>query len=246
MKALTYISLIIVLLFACKKPENRKCYKFLGENSTKRIELKNFTRLKLKKNIVFELVQDDSTYLIVKGGKNVVNFIKTEFDSDGFLHVFNENKCDFLRNQKEKITVEIHFVNLEELFFEVSEKLTCRDTLKLNDFNFTILDACGTMDLLINAQNLKGEVAYGWGDYFIAGKVNNADLGVRSNGYCDVSNLKVIAKYNLKNESPGNMYVNVSNNEVIGMISGAGNIYYQGEPASTTINFYGKGKFLPY
>ncbi|MES2589395.1 MAG: DUF2807 domain-containing protein [Bacteroidota bacterium] len=236
--------IILFLLFACKKPEDRKCYKSTGENSVRIVYLADFNKLVLKKKLKYVLVQNDSSYLKIIGGENMLNLVSYELNEEGSLEVFNENKCNFLRDLKESITVEIHFKDLSEIQFEGSETLDCPDTLNLNNLKFVILDACGTMNLKINANSVDGEVAYGWGDYTILGQVQNAQLGVRSNGYCNIENLRVLGDFKLKNESVGNMYINATNSNLSGHISGKGNIFYKGLPLTNTVSMLGEGKMI--
>lgn len=237
-----FISLF--LIFSCKKAEKRSCFKSAGQDVNKIIELQDFQKLKLKKKLKYILVQNDSTYLKILGGKNLVNFVHWKISDDGFLEIFNDNKCNFLRDQKNVITVEINFKNLNEIMFEGSETLECKDTLELNTLRFVVLDACGTFNLKLKANFVDGHVSYGWGDYSICGIVQSAILGIKSNGYCHLENLKVLDQYELFNESFGDMHIHATNSKLSGYIAGQGNIFYKGTPLSNKINIYGKGKLI--
>ncbi len=243
MKNIAFFLLIFSFL-ACKKAEHRKCMKSTGENSIRIVALPDFVKLKLKKKLKYILVQNDSTYLKISGGKNMLNLVSWKIADDGFMEIFNENKCNFLRDLKDAITVEIHFKDLNEIMFEGSETLFCPDTLKLNSLSFTILDACGTFNLKIKSNELRGDVAYGWGDYTVEGISENATIAVKSNGFCNVEKLKVNNKYELINESVGDMHVNVSDAKISGYISGKGNIFYKGNPIENEVKLFGEGKMI--
>lgn len=244
MKLTVVIVFLVSTLISCKKSEDRTCYKSLGEKATKIVLLDDFTKMKLKSKMKFVLVQDDSNYLKIVGGKNVINFIKHYYSEEGYLEIYNENKCNFLRNLKEIITVEIHFKTINELFYEGSETLICPDTIQLSFLHFVVLDACGTFNLKIKADYLNGNVSHGMGDYNIEGEVINSTMSIRSNGYCNIEKLKVEQNLGLINESEGNMYVNANNNNISGYISGGGNIYYKGIPLTLEIKLFGTGKFI--
>jgi hypothetical protein len=236
--------LALLLIFGCKKAEDRACYKSRGETATRIVPLEDFMKLKLKKKIKYTLVQNDSSYLKITGGKNLINFINYSYSEDGFLEVFNENKCNFLRNQKDLVEVEIHFKNLDEIFYEGSELLECKDTLNLSALYFVVLDACGTFNLKINADYLSGNISHGNGDYIVSGRAINAGMTIKSNGFCNIENFKVSNDLNLINESEGDMYCTVSGSKVKGYIAGGGNIFYSGVPISSEIKLFGTGKFL--
>jgi hypothetical protein len=243
MKSIILFIFLIFCFFSCKKSEERACFKPIGKDSFKIIYLENFEKLKLNKNLKYVLVQDDSSYLKIIGGENLINFVALKMN-EGFLEIHNENKCNFLRDQNNKIEVEIHFKNLSEIYYQGSEKLICKDTLKLNNFFFVILDACGTFDLKIDCNFLSGNISFGCGDYKVLGKAKNASMEIKSNGYCNIEKLQVESNLFLVNESVGDMHVNVENTILGGYISGKGNIYYSGNPLINELKFYGSGKFI--
>jgi hypothetical protein len=234
---------LLFLFSACNKAEDRVCFKSIGEETSKIIPLEEFEKIKLFKKIKYTLVQDDSTFLKIKGGKNLINFISTKIQN-GFLEIHNENTCNFLRNQNNKVEVEIHFKNLKEIYYSGSEHLICSDTLKLQALKFVVLDACGTFDLKIECDFLSGNISHGCGDYIVTGKTKNAFMENKSNGFCNIENLKTETNLKLVNESVGDMYVNVHNNNLAGYISGKGNIYYTGNPITNELEFYGSGQFI--
>ena len=68
-KKMIRISLIFLLIFqfsACNKAENRKCFKTIGSETTKTIEIPTFNKLFLKEFIEYVLVQDSTIQLIIR------------------------------------------------------------------------------------------------------------------------------------------------------------------------------------
>ena len=68
---------IIVLLFvtACKKPENRSCFKGTGKVVTQYISLPSFQSMELHQRLNIVLVQDSLDFLEIAAGENLQNFI---------------------------------------------------------------------------------------------------------------------------------------------------------------------------
>lgn len=239
-----YWAVALLLLVACKKPEDRRCWKASGETVTVRVPIDDFAYLNLKKKLHYVLVEDDSTYLIITGGKNLIKHISWGMNSDGFMVIENTNKCNFLRDEKKPLTVEIHFKTLGKLKYEGSESLNTPDTLHLPELDFTILDACGSLNMLLDVGEIKGDVAYGWGDYKLSGIAKKATFGVRSNGYANVENLKITESLVVNLDSPGDLYVNADQIPVSGYISGKGNVYYSGNPTSMDVQYLSKGRMI--
>lgn len=236
--------LLILLLFACEKAENRRCLKFKGAVSSKRLELPAFHKLVLKKGIKYVLVQDDTNYLSISGGKNLLNFIEFQEIEAGVIQIENKNKCNFLRKYSSHISVEIHFVDMEEIRFEGTEDLTSRDTLHFQDLKFEVIDACGTFNITLKANKVMADIPFGFGNYILSGVVQNAELGVKSNGFCNTESLEVLNELNVTNDSQGDMYINANQNVIKGSIRWKGNIYYKGEILANELVYYDSGKLI--
>ena len=76
---LTKITAVLLLIFhfsACKKSEDRKCFKGIGDETIKTISLPTFDKLLLKEHIEYILIQDSTNQMIIRGGENLVNYIE--------------------------------------------------------------------------------------------------------------------------------------------------------------------------
>lgn len=238
--------LIGISLFSCKKAENRTCFKSTGKTTEKRVDLPTYKKLWLNKKLDYTLVQDDSNYLIIKGGENLVNFVKWEMYEDLSLKISNLNKCNFLRDLSHLILVEIHFTSLVDIQYEGSGYLNNKDTLQFNNFNFLIVDANGTMDLNLKSNYLSADITEGSGDFKLSGETNDAFFSSRNNGYYHAENFKVKNSLKISNKSAGSGYINANQCQLSGFISGEGNVYYSGTPNSINVEVLGKGKLIPF
>ncbi|MGV3630392.1 MAG: GIN domain-containing protein [Bacteroidota bacterium] len=245
-KLLFVISLLFLAATACKKAGDRSCFKSSGEKTSVVLPLPEFDRLHLNKRLKYVLVQDDSCYLRITGGKNLLGFIRWEETETGKITITNHNKCNFLRDLSAICTVEIHFKTLSDLAYEGSEALTNQDTLQLNAFNLLIINCAGSVDLTLNANYISADIAESYGDYTFRGTVQDASLSARSNGYCNTEGLTTSNKLYVVNKSSGDMHINASNCYLEGYIGGNGNIYYKGSPISSEMEYFSSGKLIPY
>lgn len=73
MRLILFIS-ISIILFSCKKAEDRTCWKSAGDETKLEVSLESFDKLFLREHIVYELVQDSLNKLVITGGdrKSVV------------------------------------------------------------------------------------------------------------------------------------------------------------------------------
>jgi hypothetical protein len=172
-----------------------------------------------------------------------LNFIEIDV-VDGVLTMSNSNRCNFLRSYKKKVTAEIHFKSLINMEFIGTEELTNKGTLELGWFTLLIRDGAGPLKLNMNAEAVFATISHGWGDFTFNGVVNHANLNVRSNGFCDTYGLKVIDSLTVISNTQGAVKVNADNTVFRAETDADGNIYFKGNPLSTSFNQYGNGELI--
>ncbi len=243
-KELACLSLFLILISSCNKPELRSCWKFAGEETQKELNLIPFNQLKLTERLQFTLVQDTVEKVILKGGENLLNYVKLE-NVDGTLIVSNVNKCNFLRSYKKKIMVEIHFKQLINIEYEGTEDLTNVGTLQFDWLTFLIRDGSGSVKLNFNAQSLNAQISHGYGDFTFTGQVKQANFSIRSNGFCDTYGLQVMDSITVISNTQGMVMVNADGAKLKAQIDTDGSsIYYKGTPSSILFNQYGNGSLI--
>lgn len=242
MRILTFLS-IIFFLAACKKSEDRKCFKSTGDDTEFEILLDDFHELNLNEKLAYILVHDTINKVIVKGGENLINFVKLDVN-DGVLTVSNENKCNFLRTYKKIIEVEIHCKDINKITYNGTETLRNLDTLKFNVIDLLIRDGAGPVDLTIDNDMIKADVTHGWGDFTLHGKTNYARLEVKSNGYCDAYDLKS-NKLTVISNTPAISKVNADQAIFTVQIEGSGDVWYKGNSNGNPVIYqYGTGELI--
>ena len=241
---LSILFIIAFVLGSCKKAENRSCFKTIGDKAEKTIELPAFDKLFLKEHIEYILIQDSTDKLVLKGGENLLNFIHWSVDDDKLLYLENNNKCNFLRKLNQVITCEIHFTSLSNIQFEGTEPMSCIDTLNLPYFTMMIRDGAGSVNLTLKSLIISSDISHGWGDYTFSGTTDFAKIAARSNGFCDVRNLKIKDSVFVSSETAGKIKLNTEGIPLRGEIKSLGDIWYYGNPSLILVKETNNGKLL--
>lgn len=232
--------LTVCLAFSCKKPEDRACFKFLGSETAKEIPLASFDRLDLREHVEYVLIQDSLDKVVLKGGKNLLNFVEATV-SDGLLMIENKNKCGFLRNAKKVVVAEIHFTKLINIRFIGTEPLRSQGTIYTDYFTFYSRDGAGDVTLDLNALAINAEANHGWCNFTLTGTTQTARICAKSNSYCDVTGLTVTDSIYVASETVGDIKINAANLMIHGYITESGNILYKGTPLGIDVLLNGSG-----
>jgi len=243
MRDLIIVLSVAIMVLGCKKPENRSCAKFTGKNISKEVKLNEFNRLFLGPHLKYILVQDTEEKVVISGGENLVNFIKTEI-KDGLLSIRNENKCNFLRSYKKEVTVELHLKKIHNIQFEGTKELICSNTLNLDDVVLVIRDGAGKVNLDLNANSLQTVVTNGWGNFDFKGIVNYLKLEIKANGFGTTYDLDVVDSVHVLTKTQETVSVRFSNGLNRVEVNGGGDVWYKGSPSNLFFNQYGTGQLL--
>jgi hypothetical protein len=243
MKQFLVFTFILSILTACKKPEERTCFKRTGDIDTLEVSVGGFDKLFLHEHVEYELIQDSLDKVVLVGGKNLLGEIQLTVN-EGLLDISNHNRCNFLRDYQKKVKAEIHFTNIINIHFEGTETLANRDMLQFDWLTFLIRDGAGPVKLNFNAQYVNAIVSHGWGDFTFKGTVNQANLNVRSNGYCDTYGMKVLDSLTVISNTQGTVKVNANGAKLKAQTEADGNILYKGVPSSIQFNQIGAGSLI--
>ncbi|MNU60193.1 hypothetical protein D3C71_493780 [compost metagenome] len=238
-----FFLLSMLVVFSCKKPENRTCFKKTGTETTKEIALEDFNRLDLREHVRYVIIQDSLNKVVLKGGKNLLNLIEVTV-SGGSLMIENKNRCGFLRDAKKVIVAEIHCTELINIRFVGTESLTCQGVINTDYFTFYSRDGAGDVNLNVNAIVIDAEANHGWCNFTLSGTAQFARICAKSNSYCDVSGLHVSDSIYVASETVGDMKINADNLIIRGYITESGNILYKGTPLGVDVLLNGTGRVM--
>lgn len=235
--------LFVLLLSSCKKAENRSCLKFYGDSVEKNVTLGSFHAIEINPNIIVKLIQDSVNFGRIKGGEKVINFVKFNIQ-DGILKLTNENNCTFLRNPNKKITVELHFVSIDEIVYQGSENVISEGVLFAEYLSIVLKETSGTLDLTVNTVNINVSADPSWANFNLSGVSKTANFGLKGNSYCNIKNLVVQEKLTFISRTVSDCFLNGATAHLKCETNGSGNIYYTNSPEIIEWNDYSSGKLL--
>ena len=238
-----YIVLLSIIVFSCKKSEDRSCFKFVGDSSTKIISLGKTDSLYLYDNIIYTLVPDTVNFVELKGGENLLNHIEC-LSFNEKLEVRNNNKCNFLRSYKKKVEAFIHVKEIRYIHYEGTENLFNKDTLKSGELRLIIRDGAGPVELTVENGYMSAAVTHGWGNFTLHGMAYSAFLNCSTNSYCNTTNLNVETSLKVYSTTGGDMTVNAEGTDFHATIKRDGNILYTGVPNSILVEDNGDGEVV--
>ncbi len=234
---------VLIISFACKKAENRTCFKFNGEEKIREVAVGEFSRLRLNSQLNYVLIQDSLNKLVIKGGENVIQLVEWK-NSNGLLELTNNNRCKFLRDGKKVITVEIHCKTVSNIHYEGTESLTNEGVFNSDYFVLLIRDGAGPVNLNLKSIIINADVSHGWGDYTFSGTTQVASISCRSNGFCNTYGLTVTDSIYVSSDTSADMKINANGLNVYGFLKGNGSVFYKGTPLTMKINDVGNGSIL--
>lgn len=241
MRICLYIIVSFVVI-SCNKASERACLKGTGDNAFIEQELNEFNRMYLGPNLRFELIQDTINKLSIKGGENLVNFVKAEI-VDGKLYITNENKCNFLRSYKKKILVELHLKKIQNIEFNATEPVFCQNTLLTDYLTVAISESAGRLNLHLDAQVLN-TVVKSWGNFEVIGNVNFYKVSLEGNAFGNTTGLFVSDSIHVITRSGNNLEINADGVLLRSQIHSVGNIGYIGNPSIIEHTSFGEGELL--
>lgn len=226
---------------ACQKSEERSCFKTTGEESELVVSIDEMSdSILLFDNLIYTIVPSEERKIVLQGGRNLLPHIGLEVN-EGKWTIQNNNKCNFIRSFKHKISATIYLPKLSYIYYEGSASLTINDTLHADNLEVRIRDGAGSVNLMLQANRVDCVVTYGFADFSLAGKVNLANLTCQTNSTCDTRNLEVNDRLTVSSLTQGNMLVNADQAKLTARIFRDGNIFYTGVPSELNVQKEGQG-----
>ena len=243
MKSVFYILISLLVLAACKKAEERSCFKSAGDEVSIEVPLQDFGRLFLGPHLKFRLIQGQESKLVITGGENLVNHVSSHMEGDQ-LFITNENKCNFLRSYKKEISVDIYYENIYVINFEGTKELKTVNPINAAYFTLVIEDGAGACNLDLNTDQLHVVVTNGWGNFNLSGVTNYAKLDIRGDGFGEMYDLSVADSMNVLMSTSNVLKINADQIPLRVQSYGVGDVWYKGTPSTIQFNKYGEGDLV--
>ena len=235
--------LIVSLIFftTCKKENMCDCIKGTGSATSETREFSAFDEILVQDKIDVHILNGTNYSARIEGGKNVIKLIKTKIENV-VLILSDDNRCDFTRSYKKKITVYITVPCLKQLKQDGVGDVYMDDNFVCDTFEYAISNS-GNLHLNLNAGVVYGGM-HGNGDVFMKGIVNENTVHAVGQGFYhgfEVNANNVI----LTLRTSGKVEVSVNSFFKIDMLNrSTGDILYKGYPTSIHKNIKGTGKLI--
>lgn len=233
----------MLLLQGCKKDQLCNCLESAGGSVSETRKLADFIEVEMNNNVDIILSPDTSDFVVINCGKNLMDGIRTEV-IDGKLVIHNVNKCNWLRDFKNKFTATVHYKSIRQITTYGSGNLNCADTVRENYLKAESWSGTGELNFLFNGDEIYLKLHTGPGDITASGKANVMYSYSAGNGFIRAAGLK--SDYvNVTTKSTGDCEVNAVT-KLDAEISYNGDVYYKGNPVVINKKISGTGKLIPF
>ncbi len=167
--------LLLLLLASCEAEQWDDCVTSTGPERLEERGLGSFHRIVMEDRIDLVLENRESGTVVVEGGANLLDQVVTEVEA-GTLTVRNENRCNWVRSFRPRITVRVPLQTVMELELRGTGNVHAADTVRQQVFRIEQRNAQGTVDLPLAVDTCYVGMHTGAGDVRLAGRCGVAYL----------------------------------------------------------------------
>lgn len=184
------------------------------------------------------LVQDTLNYLEVVGGENSIDFVQYEKNDDE-LRLFNESKCNWLRNYEREVKVNFHFKDIREIRNLSVGVIDYVEPLKLDSLSIH-QNGTGDIRIAVNGADRIWVDTYVIGDVELTGDTKSLIATVGSFGNLKAKSLEA-GWVSVEVTNEGDAYVNPVN-AMSATCTQLGDVYYYNDIVQLEITESEEGK----
>jgi hypothetical protein len=248
MKNKSHILLVIVgitaILFAgisCNKEDAPDCFQSAGEYTTVRRDITAFDLIELRDYIQLELHDTDVYFVEITAPENLISDISTDISS-GKMLIQNNNRCNWVRSYKNKITVRIHAPEFPEIENFGTGDISSIGTLEGGRIIVQNRHSAGLIKLDVNLDTLSIYMHTGVSDALLNGQATTTELFNQGLGFVDARNLQSMYTF-CNNSSINDMYLR-ADQYLYAFIQFSGNIFVGGDPEDVDLVVEGDGELI--
>lgn len=236
-RIIPYIISILLLGSGCN---NDPCLKGSGDTISEIRDITNEIEIiTLFDNLNLDIYIDTLNYIEIEGGENTIAFIETKINGNELV-ISNKNKCSFLRNFDQDISINIHIASFNTIEYGGSRNIIMHDTLNVENFRFTSTEGAGSIKLLLNCSGTAIiQSINGFADITLYGKSPHTGYYNDGSGWIFGKSFQNKSA-SVENRSAGDCIVN-ADSSLHCILNGIGNIQYIGNPVITVKENNGKG-----
>lgn len=238
------ITISLLLAWSCKKADERTCFKSTGDIIEETRPVPEFNVLQINDALNITLTQDTFNSIKIKGGENLIPFIKTE-NQENTLIIWNDNTCNFLRSYKKDLSVTLTYKSLDSIaIFGQCKLFSTNANTSTSPVYIEVMSDIASCDLKFDNAHIRLYVWDATGDYAFSG--NTEYFYVLNRGTAFVRAENMVAKIcSVKNRSTGDVFINVTD-ELKVELTNLGDIFYLGNPSIEIEEESSDGKLKPF
>jgi len=234
MRGINIIQLIITLVvpFALASCDTWTLFN-TGDTVTREVHIEgNISAIDINSIFDIILVQDTINKALITCGENLQPDINIT-EREGVLYLTSNLKYIWSRSY-EKVKLELHLTSVPRLDVRQPSYIATRDTFKTDEFFLIDWGHFTELDATLDTRNCAIDVSSNdYGKYTVRGKSISATLNCLGSSFIYANDLKV-QFCTVKQESIGDIYVNVSNTLTV-TIENTGRVFYYGNPSEIVI-----------
>lgn len=235
-------SAILAFIFSsCGEDGALNCMKSTGEVVSEIRSVNEFTEVEIGRRIEVVLVPDQSNYVVITAGGNLMSGIETQFEK-GKLTINNNNKCNWLRSYKTSVTAEIHFKKLNKITNFGTGTIRTQGAITNDSITFEFWNSATSASVEVNNKNVFTIQHVGPNDITLSGKTDNLIAYGNDLAVLNADSLKAdfVSVYWLSQKDASVQ----ANQYLLGELTSDGNLYWRGTAEILKNITTGKGRII--
>ena len=241
-----FILLTFILLASCDKVDTGDCFQKAGTTITQELDVPDFTKVTVQKNIRLVLKYGPTQKVEVRTGENLMPEIIGTMDGDRLI-LTNENECNFLRDYNITV-VTVTSPNLFEVRNSSQNTITSLNTLEFS-YLFLVVSGdrfkylpIGNYDITVACKNLN-IWANGIATIKVSGTTDNLNVNFSDSDPRFLGQHLIAKNVSVSNTSTNDMHV-YATEKIEGNIYRLGDVYCYNKPAIVNVTEHYTGRLI--
>lgn len=232
------LCLLMALCGGCQREQWDDCITSTGPQRTELRQLAVYQAITLHDRIDLVLEERPAGTVVVEAGRNLLAQVITEVDG-GHLRIRNDNRCNWVRSFKPRITVRVALQDLHLLELLGTGDVSCNGTIRGPWFKLDQDGGMGRTELRMEVDSCSIGSRSGAGDLICHGTAGAGSIYQSGTGHVDAYDL-AIARAEVKNDGIVHLRCRATQ-RLIATVEGSGDIRYAGAPPEVHSHISGTG-----
>ena len=231
---------MMLLLFGCKKSEDRKCWKGHGDTVTETRALDVFDAIEIRDHVHVTLVEGAEFKAEITAGENLQNFVRTKV-VNGVLEIEDDNGCNFVRKYDRPIRITVTAPAFRHITQFGTGNLNATDSLHAN-LLYESFQASGDVSLILASDSARILVQTGPADVGLRGTVHHLYAYHSGTGYIRAFPLRA-EHVHVSTYSTGDFQVQ-ARSSLRAELYASGDVYYRGSNLDLWMTEQSSGRLI--